>query len=152
MRRLERRIARLERALVMRRLLARLAQAQRALQVLERQRREAAKATPQVPPPPLSPPVRVVAESTSAVMEAPAHAPPAEPQPVPASDTAIEPERNGEAVAPGPPRAWLPFDNEDPHMVRAIRWVPMDERYAGDDPPRKPEDEEYDPFAEFDED
>ncbi len=136
MRMLERRIARLERALAIRRLLSRYRQAQRDLQLLETQRREDAKAVA----------TRAVAVAPARPLTAPKPAPspliaaaPAEQaQPQPVMDEHA-PERE--------PSAWPNYDPPEHMQIRPISWMPLDKRHH--DEPHHPEDEEYDPFAEF---
>jgi hypothetical protein len=142
MRMLERRIARLERALVIRRLLARLRQSRRDIEVLERRRREAAKAQAAAAPPPqprvVSKPVVSKPVAEPAVPRVPVVA---EAQPPPVESRAVEAE---------PAPAWPNYDPPEHMQIRPIRWVPPGERYVDDEKPRHPADEEYDPFAEFD--
>jgi hypothetical protein len=139
MRTLERRIDRLERRLVIRRLLMRYRQVQRDLQVLEMRRRQAEKQqAKRAPVQPAAP--RPAAPSP----------PPVEPAAVALPSPPLAGMVDPAIEAPAPPPAEPAFDLAEHMQIRPIRWVPVGERYTAE--PHQPEDEDYDPFAEFDDD
>ncbi len=82
-----------------------------------------------------------------------AEAPPASPPlpPIPSQPEAVAPAAPVAMPPPRPPPVEETHDIPEHMQIRPVRWVPAEERWISPRPHR-PEDDDYDPFAEFDDD